>query len=106
MKKTKVITGLFALLMVFCFTVNTSYAQDRGADNNERYMMKDGKMMHVKEGKTVAMEGDVKLKNGKMCKRTGEYTRTDGKRDRLKEGQCIDLDGNVRDCAVVTKDKR
>jgi len=104
MKKTNVITNLFALLMVLCFTINTSYAQK--VVDKECCMMKDGKMMHMKDGKTMTMDKDMKLKNGRMCKKTGEYTNADGKTVWLKNGQCIDMDGNVSDCAVLMKDKK
>ena len=105
MKKTNVITGLFALLMVFCFAVNTAYAQTKVVDK-ECCMMKDCKMMHMKDGKTMVMDKDMKLKNGRMCKKTGEYTGADGKTVWLKNGQCIDMDGTVSDCAVLIKDKK
>lgn len=58
-------------------------------------MMKGGKMMVIKDGKTIPMNKTMKMKNGTICKTNGECTMKDGKKMTIKNGDCIKMSGEM-----------
>jgi X-X-X-Leu-X-X-Gly heptad repeat protein len=56
-------------------------------------MMKDGKMMVMKNGKSELMDNSIKLNNGTTVMTDGSIKMSDGSFKMLKEGQCMDMDG-------------
>jgi len=59
------------------------------------YMMKDGKMVIVKDGTLIQMEKDVTLSNGTVIMKNGTYQKKNGTKTTLKEGEHIDMMGNT-----------
>ena len=102
MKTKKTITTLFAslLMMVLSFTTISASAQAKkeSAQPKECCMMKDGKMMHCKDGVTMPMEKDMTMKNGTVCMVNGECVMKDGKKMTMKEGECMDMNGKMEKC--------
>lgn len=99
MKSKKMICTVFAslLMMVLCLTAVDSSAQSKKKSAmKECCMMKDGKMMHHKDGKMVPMTKDMTMKNGTKCMVNGECVMKDGKTMTMKEGDCMDMNG--KDC--------
>jgi len=59
------------------------------------FILKDGKMMMVNNGKWSPMVRDITLPNGTVVMSTGYYMKKDGPKTELKEGEHIDMDGNL-----------
>lgn len=102
MKNKKTIATLFAamLIMVLCFTTTNTSAQTKtkSTTSKECCMMKDGKMMHHKDGVCMPMEKDMTMKNGTVCMVNGECVMKDGKKMTMKEGECMDMSGKMDKC--------
>ena len=58
-------------------------------------IMKGGKMMVMKEGKTKEMDQTMTCTDGCKVKPSGEVVMKDGKTMMMKEGEVIDKDGNM-----------
>ena len=56
-------------------------------------MMKDGKMIVLKDGKEMPMTEDVSLDNGSKVTMDGTVIAKDGKQSKLKNEDCIDMSG-------------
>jgi len=102
MKTKKTIATLFAamLIMVLSFTTTNASAQTKTKSTTakECCMMKDGKMMHHKDGVCMPMEKDMTMKNGTVCMVNGECVMKDGKKMTMKEGECMDMNGKMDKC--------
>ena len=64
---------------------------------HEHMMMKDGKMMVKKDGKTMPMTETMTLSNGDKVMTDGTVMMKDGKKMMLKEGEKISMDGKVHE---------
>jgi hypothetical protein len=73
-KKTISATFTYFFMIVFSFTAMNATAQAPmdGAKMKDCCMMKDGKMMCVKDGKTMPMDKDMTMKNGTKCMTNGD----------------------------------
>ena len=58
-------------------------------------MMKDGKMMTMKGGKTMAMDQDMTMTNGTTVSTDGTVKMSDGSTKQLKDGDCVYMDGKM-----------
>jgi hypothetical protein len=67
-------------------------------------VMKDGKIMQVKNGKMTLLDRDVTLTNGTKIMVDGTFTNKDGSKTTFKEGQHMDMSGNVTS-VKTNKDK-
>ena len=110
MKIQKTISMVFAsmLMLVLCFTASNSFAQTKTkhAMMKDCCIMKDCKMMIMKDGKTMSMEKDMTMKNGTKCMTNGECIMKDGKKMKMKEGQCMDMAGKMDKCSMMNKDMK
>lgn len=99
MKTKKLISTMFAslLTMVLFLTVVNSNAQTKQKSSmmNDCCMMKGGKMMVMKDGKMMAMDKEMTMKNGTTCMTNGECTLKDGKKMMMKEGDCMEMSGKM-----------
>ena len=57
--------------------------------------MKDGKMMVMKDGKTMPMEKDMVMKNGTKCMTNGECIMKDGSKMMMKNGDYMEMSGKM-----------
>jgi hypothetical protein len=109
MKTPKMIVALLAsmFLLTVCFTASNAFAQTKYKHPHKILkdccMMKDGKMMCMKAGKTMPMDKDLTMKNGTKCMTTGDCIMKDGKTMKMKEGECIDMSGKMDNCAMSSK---
>ena len=107
MKTSKMMYALFASLFIMAvsFTPGNVYAQTKMNFSmmKDCCMMKDGKMMSVKSGKTMPMKKSMTMKNGTKCMVNGECTMKDGKKMKMKEGECMDMSGTMSDCGMMMK---
>ena len=110
MKTKKMISTMFAslLIMVLSFTVNNSFGQTKmdSTKMKDCCMMKNGKMMHIKDGKLMPMEKEMTMKNGTKCMANGDCVMKDGKKMKMKEGECMDMNGKMDKCEAMHKDKK
>ena len=60
-------------------------------------MMKAGKMMCIMDGKEMAMDKEMTMKNVMKCMPDGTCIRKDGKKIKMKDGQCCDMSGKMGD---------
>ncbi len=88
------------LMMVLCFTASNSFGQTKMKDC---CMMKEGKMMHCKDGKTMPMEKDMTMKNGTVCMVNGECVMKNGEKMMMKDGECMDMNGTMDKCDMMNK---
>lgn len=70
----------------------------------DHIMMLNGKMLVMKDGKTMPMEKEMTMKNGTKCMTDGTCIAKDGKRTMMKEGEMMDMDGKMM--IVLTKDHK
>ncbi len=96
----KMATVLAIFLMAISFNANAqthkhSSKMKHAAKMKDCCMMKDGKMMVMKDGKTMPMEKDMVMKNGTTCMTNGECKMKDGKTMTMKEGDCMDMSGKM-----------
>ncbi|MFT3910825.1 MAG: hypothetical protein QM737_15515 [Ferruginibacter sp.] len=59
-------------------------------------LMKDGKMMQMKDGQAIAIEKDITLKNGTIVMTDGTIKTKGGKTIILKNGDWIMTDGTIK----------
>ncbi|MEO5978615.1 MAG: DUF6799 domain-containing protein [Chryseolinea sp.] len=98
MKIHKMILAMFvSFLLASTLTTSSSYAQAKGDSTAlmDYCMMKGGKMMYTKAGKTMPMEKNMTMTNGTTCMVNGKCIMKDGAKLLMKEGECMDMDGNV-----------
>ncbi|MHA4807853.1 DUF6799 domain-containing protein [Flavitalea flava] len=107
MKIQKTIAKVFAsmLMLVLCFTVINSFGQTKTkqAIIKDCCMKKDGKMMLMKDGKSMPMDKEMTMKNGTKCMTNGECTMKDGKKMMMKEGDCMEMSGKMGKCSMMNK---
>lgn len=98
----------FLLTMAVCLTASNSFAQTqaKSATMKDCCMMKDGKMMCCKNGKTMPLVHDMTMKNGTKCLATGECIMKDGKKMQMKDGQCMDMNGKMDNCEMMNKNMK
>ena len=105
MKNKKIISTLFVLMLMVCLSAINAIAQTKSGHSkmNDCCMMKDGKMMCVKDGKTMPMEKDMTMKDGTKCMVNGACITKDGKKMQMKDGQCMDMNGKMNNCSMMHK---
>lgn len=91
----KKITMLFATLIL----ATGIFAQESKTKMDHKMkdcvMMKDGKMMVRKEGKTMDMDQDMTMQNGAVVMKDGTVKWKNGKTTKLKDGDCVYMDGKM-----------
>ena len=68
---------------------------DTSKHAKEHLMMMDGKMMHIKDGKTMELTQEMKLSNGAIIAKDGMMKMKNGKTRKLKDGEMIYMDGKM-----------
>ena len=97
------------VVAVFMFSLsvkaqeNTDSVMDRSMNKTKKQgkekdcvMMKDGKMMQIKAGKTMMMKKDMSFPNGAMVMMDGTMKMQDGTSHMLKEGEGVMMDGTMK----------
>lgn len=74
---------------------HTQKTTDQINHTKEHLMMKDGKMMHIKDDKTMELTSDMQLSNGTTVTKDGTLKMKDGKTHMMKEGEMIYMDGKM-----------
>lgn len=81
--------GILALAAAFSLGTLTA------GEMTDGIMMKDGKMMVMKSGKSMMMTETMTLSNGTKVMTDGSVMMADGKKAMLTEGQSITMDGKM-----------
>ena len=98
----KVLVSLFAItftLGVFAQdstnTTNNNTNQTQGVQKHEGVIMKDGKLLMMKDGQTTQLTTDLTLDNGTVVTADGTVKNKDGTTTTLKEGDYVAMDGTT-----------
>ncbi len=98
---------LFCILALSALTFG-AYAQDgkmreqdssmakMGNTKKDCVMMKDGKMMMMKNGKMTEMDKDMTMSNGTICMKDGTCKMKNGKTMMMKNGDKCYMDGTMK----------
>ncbi|HEX8561591.1 MAG TPA: DUF6799 domain-containing protein [Flavobacterium sp.] len=105
MNTTRTIAKLFTAfsIIALCLAPSKSTAQTSKLETSvvkDGYVMMDGKMMALKDGKLAPMKKKVVMSNGTKVSKSGVVKTTDGKKVKMKDGNCVDNTGKVDDCNV------
>jgi RNase P/RNase MRP subunit p29 len=92
MKKPIKILALAILSLSF---VSTAFTDDDKVMMKDHIMMKDGKVMMIKEGKSMPMDKEIALSDGTKVTVDGAVTMKDGKKMMMKEGEMMSMDGEM-----------
>lgn len=76
-------------------TQDTTAYQSNNKKHADGFMMKNGKMMSVKNQKITLLKNDTTLSNGTIVMSNGNYLKKGGTKIMLKEGQHMDLTGKI-----------
>jgi len=68
-------------------------------------MMKDGKMVEIKNGKIQRMTADITFDNGRQISTMGEVMETNGTLTQMKEGDAINMNGKWMENVNVKQKK-
>ena len=79
-------------------TENTTTTPDQTAQKQHRhangYMLKDGRVMMVKDGNLTLIQKDITLSNGTVIMADGNYMEKGKTKTKFKDGQHVDMNGN------------
>jgi len=64
-------------------------------ENPDGVMMKDGKMVVIKNGKITMMGRDITFSNGSKVMNDGTLVQSDGSKKMMQEGEYRDMSGNT-----------
>ncbi|MEO7533502.1 MAG: DUF6799 domain-containing protein [Ferruginibacter sp.] len=90
-----IVKSIFTIALFFAVGSATAQTKAHPMKMHDCCMMKDGKMMVMKNGKTMPMTKDMTMKDGTKCMTNGEYTMKDGTKMTMKDGDCMDMNGKM-----------
>jgi surface antigen len=96
----KVWVSLFAITLslgVFAqdSTNQTNTTPQQNVKSHDGVIMKDGKLLMMKNGQTTQLTTDLTLDNGAVVKADGTVQAKDGTTTTLKEGDYVAMDGTI-----------
>ena len=106
----KIIVCLVALI-TFSVLNSSVFGQEKKMDSKmgkmngkmkDCVMMKDGKMMVEKGGKTMPMDNDVTMSNGTVVTPDGSVKMKNGTTKMLKDGDCVYMNGKMSSMKMHT----
>jgi D-lyxose ketol-isomerase len=92
---------LLIIVMAFAFSMAVK-AQDTTAQKmhqkmkEDHVMMKDNKLIQMKDGKMMDLTEDVTLTNGTVIMKDGNVKMKDGTTVMLKNGDYVTMDGTIK----------
>jgi hypothetical protein len=75
--------------------VSTGFSADDKEMMKDHIMMKAGKVMMIKEGKSTPLDKELTLGNGAKVTVDGAVTMQDGNKVMMKEGDMMSMDGEI-----------
>jgi hypothetical protein len=100
---------LAMLIAVFAVILVQAQNADQGHKKmmkKDCIMMKDGKVIQMKDGNTTELTGDVTLSNGTVVSKDGTVKMKDGKTKMLKDGDCVYMNGTMTHMAMKKKEEK
>ena len=94
----KVFISLFAITLtlgVFAQDSTMNNMAPKAQQHHEGVIMKNGKLLMVKNGQTTQLTTDLTLANGTVVMANGTVKTQDGTITTLKEGDYVGMDGTV-----------
>jgi hypothetical protein len=85
---------LLAVVILSLSFVSTGFTDDKEM-MKDHIMMKDGKVMMIKEGKSMPLDKELMLSNGAKVTADGNVTMKDGAKTMMKEGDMMGMDGEM-----------
>jgi|GEM_PF-5391501 len=85
--------ALMLLFFVFLGGVNGQETKKTDRKTKDYVMMKDARMVMVRDGKTTAMEKEMTMADGTRVMVDGKVMMTDGSTKILKDGESVPLSG-------------
>ena len=85
------------------YTIHQKMSQSSMKDG---IMMKGGKMMQMKAGKSMMMKKDMVFPNGNVVMMDGTMKMKDGTTHMLKDGDCVMMDGKMKSMPMKNKMKK
>ena len=86
---------LLAVAILTLSFVSTGFNADNKEMTKDHIMMKTGKVMMIKEGKSMPLDKELPLSNGAKVTADGTVTMRDGTKTMMKEGDMMGLDGEM-----------
>lgn len=91
----KTLINTLAIAILSLFFVSTGHTADGKKMDHDGIMMKDGKMMVHKDGKSMAMDKEMTLDNGTKVMMDGTCMMKDGTKTMMKNGDMVHMDGTM-----------
>ena len=92
--KRMLVTFIACCIGMIIYTQGYAQAEKKEA-KKDCIMMKDGKLLQTKDGKTAELTEDVTLPNGTVVMKDGNVKMKDGTTKMLKDGDQIWMDGKM-----------
>jgi hypothetical protein len=90
----KVLVSLFAITLTLgVFAQDSTSGKHSMAQKHEGVIMKDGKLLMMKNGQTTQLTTDLTLDNGTVVMADGTVKAKDGTTSTLKEGDYVTMNG-------------
>lgn len=86
---------LLAVAILSLSFVSGGFSADNKEIMKDHIMMKDGKVMMIKEGKSMPLDKELPLSNGAKVTPDGTVMMKDGTKTMMKEGDMMGLDGEM-----------
>jgi hypothetical protein len=87
-------TKLLAVVTLSLFFVSPGFTDDKEM-MKDHIMMQGGKVMMIKEGKSMPLDKELTLSNGANVTVDGTVRTKDGKTMMMKEGDMMSMDGEM-----------
>ena len=92
----KVLISLFAITLTLgVFAQDSTMAPKHNMQHHEGVIMKNGKLLMMKNGQTTQLTSDLTLDNGTVVMADGSVKTKDGIITTLKEGDYVGMDGTI-----------
>jgi hypothetical protein len=86
---------LLAVAILTLSFVSIGFSADDKVMMKDHIMMKDGKVMMIKEGKGMQLDKELTLTNGSKVAVDGTITMKDGTKMTMKDGDMMTMDGEM-----------
>lgn len=102
----KMLAMLVAVFAVVLINAQDTHHAHKNTMKKDCIMMKDGKVVQMKDGTTTDVTSDVTLSNGTVVSADGTVKTKDGKTHMLKDGDCVYMNGKMTHMAMKKKETK
>ena len=83
-------------ILIVAMLMAGGVAMAQNAMSNDGVMMKDGKMMVAKDGKSMPMTTEMTMSDGTKVMKDGTVMKKDGTKMTMKNGDTMDMSGMMK----------